>query len=896
MTDPALQAVLARLDDPYARFVFPSDVAATSMLVAALEASGRRALPTRRFIGWDAFKAELFAGEHDQRPTTKAIRSLFARQLTTDNAATPFLRSIIPTAAASASTRFARTIAAALPALSSVPDGPGDQRADWRAIRDRYAEFMRDHGLYEASWLGRSASTSRDHWVLAYPDLTEDWDDYANAVAAIPGAFVILSTTLGQAPAAAARFGTLVEEVRAILQKIRDEILAGADSAGYAISVASPSSVLPILAREARVAGIALDIREGALLSESAGGRLLSDIIDLDSSSVSFDALRRLLLDSSRPWKDSVTARRLLDIGIRKHIVAPLPDGPDVWEASLGNDDEARKLYRGLRTASAKVANAGSFKALRLAYDSFRRAFLLELWSERQNDEIARSLAVLDELEEAASIAGIQGRVDAAMLWAERLADTRYLPVSKTSGIAVYRFPVAAGIQPETHFVLNLAEGAAVAAARPLSFLRADERNDAGAYDRDLSGGLIRWLAVSGKRVYLSYSESGPDGVRPPHSAVDARDPASLGVPYDRNRWLPAPNTGVELFPSQTKSAASALITVFEPESPDWAAATPSAPATLSEANTREVVAALCRDNTLSLSVTTINGYASCPFQRIHARQLRVEAVASGLSFVDNLLLGRLYHDAFQRLFMPLAGAKLTVVAPEEDDPQAMRPTVQDMERAFEAALKALGREHGLMAETLVRTRKPVLWHSFHVSATNVLAVLDGFVPVMVDDEELYAPVRGVNAELRGRPDLVCARETQNGRPEAVLVDYKKSDLPKRDDLSPDEHGELAVLQIPAYVVLVEAAGYQPNAGYYLSIEKSGVGGKGILLVFGPGEKPCIHEKQLPLLEPAIVAAAGTTADMIRSGRVFIPARRDWTRVCTRCDLRSVCRAHYSVR
>ncbi|MBU0926306.1 MAG: PD-(D/E)XK nuclease family protein [Spirochaetes bacterium] len=916
MPDGLLDELVPRLGNPRARFVFPSEIAAASTLVAALEASGRTALPARRFIGWDAFKSEVFEGGMAGRPASKAIRAIFSRALAADNARSPFLRSVVPPQAAKASLRFAPSIASALPALAAVPEGPGDHLADWREIRRRYEGFLAERGLYEAGWLGRRAGPVADEWVLVYPDLTEDWDAYAEAALALPGSTAFLSERLGGGYVPAARFGTVVEEMRAVLLAIRAAVEAGTDPAGIAVSVAAPDSALPILEREAAVAGVRLDAREGRPLSESAGGRLLADAVALARSRMSFDALRRLLLDSSRPWKEKEAARRLLGVGIRKHVVAPLPEGEDVWEASIGGDDEARRLYRGLRTACRRIADAPGFSSLRSAFDSFRRAFIdEEAWSPAQDDEIARCVAVLDELEEAASAAGlppdsVPGAADA---FAEQLACTRYLPVSASGGIPVYRFPVAAGAMPDLHFVVNLAQGAAAAAARPLSFLRADERDRLGASDRDISSGLVRLLAISGKRVFLSYSEDGPDGVRPPHPAIDARSAEEAGLGFDRDRWLPNLEADARpceaVFPSQAACAAAALVTAFGPRGADWTRGTPGSPATMGARSSAAVRSALSPEGPLRLSATAIEDYGACAFRRVFLRHLGVEAVESGLSFIDDRLLGRIYHDAFRRLLGPLREARRSVVAPSaggqggsggpgEDGAagETARPGPADVLRAIREAVAEVGRDKGPMAGILVETIEPALRRNFTRAAANLLSALDGQIPVIVDDAELRAPLAAIGAELIGRPDLLCVAASDAEGRRAVIVDYKKSRLPTRGELEPAEDGSVADIQIPAYTALAKAAGFEPESAYYLSIEGSEPSGKGRLLVYGPGPNPAVPEEKRGLLEPALLAAAARTSGVIGRGDVFVPAARDREAVCAGCDLRPVCRAHYAVR
>lgn len=897
--DRTLATVLGLLPDGQTRFVFPSEIAASSMLVAALRASGARALPARRFLGWDAFKAEVFAGSETGRPATKAMRAIFARLLAEQNAAAPFLRSIIPQAIAASSSRFAPLLASALPALRSVPAGSGDHLADWREVRKRYADFLAGHGLYEAAWLGRSASTGPSAWCLLYPDLTEDWDDYSAAVQSMPRTSITLSDTIEPDPVDATRFGTIIEEVRAVILSIRNACRNGTRSSDIIISVASPEAVVPVLEREATLAGVPLDIREGKPLSASAGGRLVADVVALARSRMSFEALRRLLLDASRPWKEPLTARRLLEIGIQKHVLAPLPGGPDIWEASMGGDDEARRLYRGLRTSAARISGAPGFRSLRSAIDAFKRAFLDETaWSDRQNDEIARCMAALDELTAAAEAMGldpdaIPGAVD---LYTRMLDDTRYLPVSDAGGVAVYRFPVAAGARPALHYVINLAQGAAEAASRPLAFMRADERQRAGASDRDISSGLIRLLARSGDRVVLSYSEDGPEGIRPPHAAIRARKPVDAGMENASEPWLPnleaEGRVVAEVFPAQAISAAAALRTVFADKSDDWSAGTPSAPARMSADCAEAVRLATTGNGLLRLSATAIGEYAACAFRRILNRHLRVEAVPVGLSFIDNLLIGSIYHDAFRRVMRPLAADRTSVQAGEAGE--ATRPGNEQAVAAIEAAMQAVAQSDGPMAAALVSTAGQSLSRHFCEAVASLRIAIDGWIPMLVDDTDLAAAMPEQGVELFGRPDLVCVSAADDGR--ATIVDYKKSKVPQKGDLEPDSQGNVASLQIPVYRSLVTAAGLRPESAWYLSIETAQESGKGMHLVFGPGNKPYLSEEQLLLLSDALRQAVSDTARVIVSGQVFLPEMRDREQVCARCDLRPVCRAHYAVR
>jgi hypothetical protein len=911
MTALIRQAVQEALRDGRTVFVFPSEIAASSWLARALVETGAAALPSHRFIGWDAFKAQVFAGNEGARPATKVVRTLFARFMMDENSRKPFLLTMPPPDRAALSARFASMVAKALPALRQIPEGKSPYLQDWRIIRERYAAFMADRGLYETAWLQRTADKPACPYLLAYPDLTEDWTDYEAAVLAIPETRVLLASGMPAQPSEAARFPTLVDETRAVLLKIRKALADGADPAGIMISVADPTRTLPVLAREAAVAGVGLDLREGKPLAESAGGRLIADIVGVSKTGRSFEAVRRLLLDLSRPWRDPVTAGRLIRIGIEKHILAPIPgQSADIWELSMDrkNDDEVRGFYRKLRLQCDKITGAASFGTLRAAIDTFKQVFLDdEAWDETQNDEIARCMAELDILDESSRAVGIEAIGKAADIWLEHLESVRYLKVSRQEGIPVYRFPAAAGAMPDLHFVMNLSLKAAVAAARPLSFLRDDERQKAGASDRDISGGLIRLLSGSGKTVYLSWADEGPEGTRSPHPAIRSASPEDLGLPYLRSAWssnaeedfsaisgLPA------VFPIQKTGATLALATVLAGDGPGWSEGQPDSPAPMASDISTRIQASLSGDDgLLCLSDTALEEYRDCTFKRIFGKHLRVQAMETGLSFVDARILGSIYHDAFRRCFQPLAESHRTILNGTEAG-EGTRPARAEVEAAIEDAVRSEGARLGPFASLLMESALPKMRLNFVSAMAIAREVLDGQVPVLVEAAGMLAPTEIDGVLLAGRPDLVCVDPAGEpgtgsaaGSTKATILDYKKNSLPQKKDLRPEMDGSLRKLQIPLYARLVSHAGYQPVRAAYLSVEDEK---NATRFVFSDREKAAVEQEEIPFLMAALEQQVALGAQRIRSGAMHVPHPEDQELLCPNCELRPVCRVRYTVR
>lgn len=891
--------LLENLADPRARFVFPSEVAARSWLERALDLSGRKALPSARFVSWDGFKAERFPGPEDRQACPRLVRSLFARALMEENAKAPFLDAVVPAAAAEHSARFARMVSQALPGLRALPGSGGPYIRDWKRIKDRYETFLAERSLYEPAWHPRAAEGGSDSWLLFYPDLTEDWLDYKDAVLAMPDARVVDASSLPVGRVEAASFDTLVDEVRAAILLLLGEAKKGTALADMAISVAAPDAALPVLTREAAVAGLPLELRDAQPLSDSSGGRLLSDLLAIESTGRSFAAVRRLLLDVSRPWKDPASARALVDFGIRRHVVAPLPEHErDLWEASMDAslDEGAKALYRGLSRSARAVAKASGFKELRQAFDAFRDRWMDESRYERlQDDELARCVAELEALAEAAHLAGMDSCESAAQLWLEHLEGTPYLPDSPGGGVSVYRFPVAAGAYPALHLCINLAEGAAASASRPLSFLRDDERALAGAIDRDLSPGLVRLLAQSGSRVVLSWSEDGPEGVRPHHPALKPVPPETLGLAFPRSAWLlnrdePSETLiaadGLEAFPLQLENARSALAS--RPGAADLSARYPDDPAVLKPGLAAFVAASRCdKDGRLSLTDTMMEAYLSCSFRWLFSSVLEVRARDSGLSFVDARMVGTVYHDALAGLFGPMARDKATARA---GPGQGMAPDPERVPLALDQAIARLASREGPFAGALLRSMRPFMLASLSGALRSLLEILNGKTVAMVE-QSLSCPAPGTgSAMLTGKADLVAS----DGEGEATIIDYKKHNLPDASELVPDEEGTLQRLQMPVYRLLVGEAGLRAEEAWYQAVERKDKKGWPALHAIGKS-RAVVGPDKLESVMRSLGLACERVALGVRSGWVSVPPRDRQGNVCKDCTLRPLCRIRYAV-
>lgn len=927
------QCIEARLADNDCIFVFPSDLAAASWLQTSLRSRQLEAVASSRFISWDNFKDRVFPGCSDRRPSSRLVRMFFSRNLLESNRKTVFLRHIVPAGQSAASLNFVRYLAQALPALgrlgSNLTFEPSPLLEEWLDIRKKYAAFLDQAGLYEPSWLERQAVAPQQHYQLFFPDLTDDWPEYKDSLATLPKVVCHCYETWRQSSearskpsVAATQFGNYLQEVRSVLLSIRQAARQGINPASMLISLTDMEACLPVLEREAKIAGIPLDIREARPLAVSAGGRLLKDLLAVDETDASFAAMRRLLLDCSRPYRSPQPIHELMQLALEKHILASIPDiRGDTWLASIPPGQEALAgLYTDIRRHCRNLAGAATFSAVRQHFDAFRQQFLDETaWTAGQNDEIARCILVLDELQTTASDLRLPAINGSAALWYQQLEESLYLATSKTSGVPVYKFRVSAGCQPSLHFVLNLGEQASRLAGRSLRFLREDERAKFETEDTNLSEGIIRILSESGERVYLSHSIEGPDGFRPPHPALTLQPPephaqTTNRLTWQADLWLPArdgfyqPDSTArsaqavgqptELFPLQKSSLASALVTCAQQAAVDYTLGKPDRPERLPDILKARLLTRLETSGRLTVNVSLMETYRVCAFRYLLEKSYRLAATQTGLSFLDRPLIGNLYHDTLRAIFQPLVEGRLTIVRPEAAG-EAERPADSDVPAALDHTIGKLAESHGPFAALMAEAVRPVLIQNLRQTLNTLRTMLDGCIPWQNDQQTLLLHFSDETVNLDGRPDLVCysplgKRDRPTGIPAVRLIDYKTKGIPDAKELRGDSAGQPGKLQIPAYISLLEALQVEVEEAWYLGIEKDGKK-KNLLKAYGPDETSVFRFEDKAGLTEAIRQACATTANMLRAGQIFVPAYKDLAEACQYCRLPGVCRQHFTV-
>jgi hypothetical protein len=914
------------LRDRSTRFVFPSEICAEAWLAEAL-GMGVGAIESERFLGWDRLK-QAAAGPEGRKASDDYLRRIFAADLLAGNASEPFLSSIVPPGYAELWQPFAGYLASRLPALGRLPEaletarargagrsggGAGPAAADWLEVRRRYEGFLRGIGRYEPAYEPRSLRAPGGTTIIFFPELIEDFEEYRATLESAPG--IRLAPLPDERPRGRLRRPeTALAELRGVLAEAGKLLDGGLEAERIAITVAGLDAYRPYLEREARLLSIPLAIKSGSSLASTSGGRLFAAIRGAHSSGFSYDAMRDLVMSPAWPWKDATFGRSLLSEGRRLHAVAPWTEGgkmADAWERSLGGGS-LRDSYRKLRRRASELVSAADFKSIIKAYNAFKAEFLSPdrgNWDTGADLTLARCVVELQALAGAQAESGL--KVEGAFgLFMRTLEEKPYVGSAAGAGIPVYEWRVAAGILPKRHFVLGASQDALAVPAKGFDFLGEELREELGQAlrgdrpARDDSGpDFISAYALSGDEVSFSCPRAGFTGEMAAHgflSTISGEDESEAprdGAYRDEAAWLSGRGSAPARLHAVQALGIAAAAEVSPAPRADGAFLEGRAAALASRRLYRE------GESRASLDSSAVDAYLACPFAYLYLRLLDAGPEASGIDFVDALFIGEVYHEALALLFERIREADGRFRAERVSDYAAL--VGECLGEAFAALARKRGAFVGVVLEAYRGRLEPCLRALLAAEAERFPSLQVGSVESSFELEYPLADFPEVpgGVVLRGRVDRVSLSEAG-----AVIVDYKKSHLPSRAQVSPDEAGGIAEAQMPCYVRLVAGAEGEGKAGvesaWYVSVEGDGRRGPGSAAcafaatpAAARGEKsPYVAGEGLAPLLAAFDRALRDTARGVFAGAFPLAPKESQSIVCADCGARGICRERYAIR
>lgn len=548
--------------DAGTRFVFPSRIASRLWLRRAISITGLAAIPAELFTAWDAFKADCcITAAEGRSPASQVIRLLFARHIAAENAEAeqPFLRTIIPADYAANGAVFAQWIAGILPQLDHWEKRAVQHRfhadaeaADLQMLKKAYTDFLDVHRLFEPSWAGAIFTPQAQRYILLYPELMEDFEEYRDLLDDRPEIAVLPVPPFQPEAVPLISFATARAEIRTAVLAVEQLLTDGVPADEIALSVADIETDAPYLKREFALRSIPAEFRLGFKLAEQQAGQLFPLLERCVNEHFSFESLKQLLLNPHIPWKHAQHIQSVINFGIKNHCLVSWKDGGryrNVWEEAfklqtpynprscleedIAEKEQTRTWLIPFMQDAEQLVQAKSFAEIQRRYILFRNRFLdFDRFAPEDNAVIGRCISLMQELVQLEPAFPDCIPAQPYQFFTAQLSREIYVPQNTGRAVSIFPFRVAAATPFAHHLVLNCSQGKSRVIYTKLPFLRKDKRDALGVVEHDATQAFFAVYAQYGA-VQFSFSEQTFSGYAVSNSIFTALQQGRIGIGED---------------------------------------------------------------------------------------------------------------------------------------------------------------------------------------------------------------------------------------------------------------------------------------------------------------------------------------------------------------------------
>lgn len=602
--------------------VFSSETAARNAASSFIDKYPGKALFKDRTISWDTFLLSLLE-RGNRKNVRKTQRKAFAYSFLLNGGlermeyfASPLYRE--------STLSYASSIQSLLPFLPP----PGDEIRSFMSqkmlhdsdiLRSAYSEYLDGNNLYEKNYLTPDFSKiEKEKFVFVFPEtFTSSW---AKKITDLNLVEVISSPNGCDVPFI--EYENSISEIRSVLRKIEKDRLTHPD---YEIALTSSSldTYKPYLISEAAKRDIPLVFTSSEKLSSYNEGRLMRNLYDTYNSNWSFEEVKALLLDPAFPFKDRDTYIRI----IRKAIDRKMADrGLWSWERIL--DDEEKTLFTALSKNISDIVKSTKPSLTLIHIKAFRdRFFTPGEWDEESNRVFGSVLELLDDIPD-------ENTPGLFRLFISLIEETDYVENrDDEDGIRVYQYPASVGLIIPVHYVTGLDDRTTEKKIDDYPFLVSLSRPEA----EDLKEPILSAYSSSlfTEKTVLSGSVSGFDGARLlPEMFLDRveKEKERFEDSYDEEKrlWTEGEKPVTKPYISQKKSYDAALSTSLI-------------------GRDGNVIVKPFIDESISLSVSKIKDYDSCPYRGYASSRLKIEDRDYAINKEDPLVIGEILHSSIEK-------------------------------------------------------------------------------------------------------------------------------------------------------------------------------------------------------------------------------------------------------
>ncbi|EFW39155.1 hypothetical protein HMPREF9554_00325 [Treponema phagedenis F0421] len=893
-------------------FVFPSKVVSRLWFHKALDLTGLPTLPADMFVAWDSFKtACLIADSGKAAPVSQVVRKLFAHAVSEKNrrqvsAGKAFFTELIPEAYAESSGIFADWIASLLPQLDHwekrfTQSGiPTDTEAkDLALLKKEYEAFLQKHELFEPSWTADVFTPQVSQYIIVYPELIEDFSEYAQLLEACPEVSFLPIDSFDAAQNPLISFENTRAEIRNTVLRIEQLLNEGVSISEIVVSVPNIKEMMPYLKREFALRSITADFRTGFSLADNQAGFLFSQITDAVDQHYSFESMKALVFNKHIPWADECGARALMSYGIKNNCVVSWQDEKrykNVWfesfkiskEENPAEEDEkeaAKNWIIPFMQMAEKLTSAKTFTEIQTAYFTFRDRFIVEDKFSAEDDMVmSRCLACLRQLSELEEEFKDCLPSSPYRFFITQLQNEIYVPQNEGLGIAIFPYRVAAGAPFTYHFVLNCNQNSTCVIYKKLPFLRQDKRYLLNVANTDASQAFFAAYAKNGNCFFSFAEQTISSFVIANSNFTQTVSPPSID---ETDSFLE------ELMMYQGGKAFTQAYSIQKNGFEVWSGRNTEKGFSYLQNSFKHQIAALTerihavqfKGSAVLVNQTGLRNFFFCPSYWFLSRVLTINDEQYEAELFNPRYVGILIHEVLEKLYQKIK-AKDTKFC------SANTATYKEWAKdIIQKTAKMRSEYQGPLATPFIESLYSRIFEAVEYALSFDCEKLDGWLLSKIE-ERIEFESGGIFYEG------IIDRVSVSAEGSSVLLDYKTGRRPPASSYTDyEKNGELLDFQMPMYVHLLEHSEKElVEHAFFIGLREQDVSfiinNKAVI---DQGRKRSVSREQFSGVMTCFQTSVQDFAAAVKSENFIKPENVTW-QTCKACGFKGICRTAYIVR
>jgi len=811
-----------------------------------------------KFVAWDDFKSNSIRSQvQDKKSVPSALRKIFVDCLVRENAVKaaqglPIFTSLILPVWAQQAAQFSSWLSAILPQLGSwfkkitgltKPDFLSDaaQKAahnftgddlDMFTIACRYANFLREHGLFEPAWETPPFNNDGKNCFIFFPDSLSDYSEYKDILDKSEHVNIISIPQNFEKDSDAFFYANSRSEITEAALYIRALNQRGIEWDSIALCLADPENYEPYMLRELTNRNIPYIKRISKALTDYPAGAVFRNILDCCSSDFSFSSVVALVMDKNLPWKNAEEIEKLVKFGIENNCIyswVETRDGKEeyinVWEDAFKKpvnyiDEKVRNFFMDLKRRLRSFRNSQTFAELRKQYFIFKSQFLnADDFSKETNNVLSRCIKELMELAELEkNFPGVSAS-DPFSFLTEYLSEVFYLPKPESTGVAILPYKTAAAAPFKCHIILGAGHEKLSVIYSKLNFLSRKKREELRISDEDASDAFINMhIFNSSEKSAFFCSE---------HTFTD------YAIPHPKTN---SPSEPKQRYAGETGMEDKFSVDYYDSEFSDNARVNclhdnqANGFMEWKNRHSRDVFSddkkklrlfeageeikniikeRFTKEEKYRVSASSLRSYFQCSLKWLFESVFSLESLQLETSLMAENISGSVYHAVLNEFFTRLRekGEPLGEPVIDKTDyalPSHYQRVLNDSINFIFSGFPVIEADRRTRISSLTTRLLQAGKDDFYYHLEKCIACfLTFFAGCYIAGSESYYTIKKDSYLLNGYVDCIL-KDTSDGAEKYIIIDFKRKTVPKRAQYAADEDNTLTDFQLPMYITLAE--------------------------------------------------------------------------------------------